>query len=612
MPFRIDSAISVRHFASSEVSETNASVVACRFHMSPVPVSSFVSASADSANGPSVRGDREALRLQGVAPVEVRAPSLRAQRGETVDRMRSARRPPAEMHTRGLPGGRDRPPKGKPVLRRWNQRVVGGVAGWSHRDGATLCALASGRLLLIGGWDPAAPWTIPAPSGGKTGWPGWAGSNPITTTNEVWATDDLGATWEKILWDSNEGALGAAAAGRPKSPFPRVHTPASTYCGDGYFYLIGGDVQGPHSEVWRTSLYYRNKRKYPTPSPPFDEPDYGDGTKWERMTDFIHEDWGDRVFSMAGSIGTTLYLMGGQTYLGYASVDAARNDVYKSEDGGRTWVKIFGALGTESKPEPPWSPRGMVYGMPVIGGKLYLVGGGIYDVIPPHYYDGVYSLDGVTEEWTEERADTSPADPDRWPTGRFGTSEEKSGRGYHNVVRTSDGRLWVFTGSIDGAGSCPGILVSDDLGKNWDLFGLVDWGEGGGSHADGITAVGDAIYRASGTAGDRSTYKIAPQWVPPKPVVKRVYNLSDWAERPLGPLKGAKVRIEGENFEHGVLAVFVSGGRLDNRYAVIHTWDSKNIEATLPAWPVPATLPVFVVGPGGTGYNLADVTFQYK
>ncbi len=106
------------------------------------------------------------------------------------------------MYTRDLPGGDVGPPVKGTIVRPWNQRVVGGVAGWSHRDGATLCVLASGRLLFIGGWDTDAPWTRPPSSGGKLGEPRWdAGGHPIVTTNEVWASDDGGVTWQQIRWD---------------------------------------------------------------------------------------------------------------------------------------------------------------------------------------------------------------------------------------------------------------------------------------------------------------------------------------------------------------------------------------------------------------------------
>ncbi len=439
----------------------------------------------------------------------------------------------------------------------WAQSVVGSVdpkKGWSQRDGATLCVVNHGkRLLLIGGWDSS--------EGEHPTWHADGFSTPeakaaetllgrALTTNEIWKSDNGGETWEILLEH-----LTIDPASFPPARFQRVHTPAWTDCDDGYFYLIGGDVLIPHAEVWRTSRG-------------------GDGTSWEYMgvIDGPEVHWGKRVFSMAGSIGGVLYVMGGQLT---EEAESAQNDMYSWYSlGDRTW-----------KPVPPrptwemWSPRGMVYGMPAVsttsGQKLYLVGGGIYHSDPEVYFDGVYEFDGV--DWIQVRpdtADTLPPDPDGWPTGYDGPgTPSRSGRGYHNVVATPPGPgrpgwlLWVITGSVIGNGSCKKILFSRDLGGTWTEALTADWGPQAGSHADGVTVYKGDIIRASGAAADRSTYRIhqitrTAYFKKKRPKVTAVLTFPVWG----GARENDPVTLEGEGFSTA-RAVYVYTGDVNSAYA---------------------------------------------
>ncbi len=442
----------------------------------------------------------------------------------------------------------------------WAQSVVGSVdpeKGWSQRDGATLCVVNNGkRLLLIGGWDSSEAehetWKLDT----FATLAHEIRLDRTITTNEIWFSDDDGKTWEILL----EHLKDPPKTGE-NARFQRVHTPAWTNCDDGYFYLIGGDVHIPHSEVWRTSRA-------------------GLGSDWQYMGDIDdYVPWEKRILSMAGSINGVLYVMGGQLTINSGT---AQNDMYSSDTQGRTWKLV------PSKPTwDMWSKRGMVFGMPVIFNtakgrqELYLVGGGIYDSDPEVYFDDVYKFDG--DDWIQVRSNHPRAippalpDPDGWPTGYDGPGKpSRSGRGYHNVVATPPGPgrpgwlLWVITGSVIGDGSCKKILVSDlvskELGSTWTEVLTADWGPQTGSHADGVTVYKGDIIRASGAAADRSTYRIS-QVTLPEYFKKERPKITDVAAGSLGraAFAGDVINLFGEGFST-VRAVYIYTADVNSAY----------------------------------------------
>jgi hypothetical protein len=116
--------------------------------------------------------------------------------------------PPPIQYVRGLPFDADPGPAQPwdPTVVPWRQRVVSlDVAPWLNRDGATLCTLASGRLLLIGGWNTEEPW-----SDGKGG--------TMMVTNEIWYSDDGGMTWRLLFaHDPDPPSFGWGARLRPSA-----------------------------------------------------------------------------------------------------------------------------------------------------------------------------------------------------------------------------------------------------------------------------------------------------------------------------------------------------------------------------------------------------------
>ncbi|MFO0745060.1 MAG: sialidase family protein [Myxococcota bacterium] len=314
-----------------------------------------------------------------------------------------------------------------PPLDAWTRDLLGDMPeAWVPRDGAQMVALASGRVLSLGGWNPRDLWG--------------AGDR---VTNEVWSSDDRGATWQLLLPHDPEAQR-----------FPPGHTVGvTTY--QGHAVVIGSDcLRAPYNgDVWHES---------------------DDGLTWTKVA-------GDapslgRCLMMVGKIGDDIYMMGGQANL-YDPTTGFR-DVWRSSDGGVRWTELA---------KPPWTARGMVYRPAELDGRLYVIGGGLYadaDITPPAY-NGVFAFDGST--WTTVLADGHA----QWQAS------------YYNAVAALGGRLWLFDG-FTGIDELSRVMVSDDHGATWrELPG----GAGGDpSHADQVVALDDRILRISGNLSERRVY----------------------------------------------------------------------------------------------------------
>lgn len=249
----------------------------------------------------------------------------------------------------------------------WTRSAQGSMpTDWYPRDGSQMVQLASGRILMIGGWSPYDPW------GGDR------------VTNEVWASDDSGTTWSLLL--AHDTAPPTSGVG---ARFPPGHTVGVAQY-DGHAIVMGTDCLKPPllGEVWQES---------------------DNGATWTRVT--TDAPTVGRCLFMVGNIDDDLYMMGGQAHL-YDEATAIA-DVWRSSDGGVTWTQLD---------DPPWSGRGMVYRPVEQDGVLTIVGGGRYDEVDTVSFNGVYSFDGAT--WTTVLPDGHA----QWEATYYNASAALNGR----------------------------------------------------------------------------------------------------------------------------------------------------------------------------------------
>ncbi len=283
--------------------------------------------------------------------------------------------------------------------------------GITVRDGAGLVTMWDGTLVLLGGWH----------NGNLAEW----GNRP--TTNQIYHSNDNGATWAVTLaHDADPPQTGAGQRWRPRHP---LHAVTMTYEGREYIYVIGGDHldtgyygAGTYpSDVWRSA---------------------DEGATWEVLT--TTAPWGSRMLHQVWKMGSVLYVAGGQTDINDKAT--AKNDVYKSVDGGRNWSSLGNA---------PWTARGSAQ-VVNFRGKAWLMGGQQYDAGDHVYFDDVWSFDGTT--WTQVLAHAP------W-----------TARGYANSVVWA-GKMWILRGTApamlsDLWGTSDGVTWTQNA---WPASGVVE------------------------------------------------------------------------------------------------------------------------------------------
>lgn len=296
------------------------------------------------------------------------------------------------------------------------------------RNASCTFRLASGRLLIAGGFN-------------TQGLAAWGGALQYVT-NEVWASDDSGATWTRLL--AHDPSPPTSGAG---SRFKPMHSVAHGTC-QGVAVICGGDptFDPSHSapaEVWVSD---------------------STGAVWTRVN--AAAPWGTNYEANLGVIGNDIYYMGGQADT-LSAVTAVKH-VYKSSDLGATWTTLADA---------PWSGRGCLWQLPTINGEIYLVGGSAYDGTTPVNYNGVFAFNGST--WRTILADGH---------GQFTAW-------LFCAVAVLHGRIYQFNGT-PGFISDYRVLSSDDLGATWTTQKV---GAGGSeSVADVVLTTGSLVLRIPG------------------------------------------------------------------------------------------------------------------
>lgn len=175
-------------------------------------------------------------------------------------------------------------------------------ADWSARDGHTSVVLSDGSILLMGG-----------------------GSGITNTFNDVWRSDDQGATWQLITENAE---------------WSRRIDHTSVVLPDDSILLMGGG--GSKNDVWHST---------------------DEGKSWSQMTG--EAEWSERgdhasVVLSDGSI----VLFGGVYQLGEI---IRLNDLWHSKDKGATWNEI-----TE---HTEWSARNSHTSVVLTDGSIVLLGG---------------------------------------------------------------------------------------------------------------------------------------------------------------------------------------------------------------------------------------------
>ncbi len=251
-------------------------------------------------------------------------------------------------------------------------------APFAARDGAGALVFKE-RMWLLGGWNPNDKKHFPR-----------------ICNNEVWSSTD-GALWELVKantfldehFDNTRDWEGRHTAGY------------AVY--KDHLWIVGGDVnQGHyHFDVWNSP----------------------DGAQWQHINAQHPVPWGPRALHYTVVFNDKIWVMGGQTVPQLAAAEHAYyDDIWSSKDGIH-WQHI-------ARNEPAWAARGMIGGSAVFNGRIWILGGGLYDT-PERpertFYNDVWSsADGVHWQCHLERAP--------W-----------TARQYHEIA-VFDDKLWVLEG----------------------------------------------------------------------------------------------------------------------------------------------------------------------
>jgi hypothetical protein len=256
---------------------------------------------------------------------------------------------------------------------------------------------------------------------------GWNSEDSPTTNSEVWSSAD-GLNW----------SLATIA------PWEGRHM-AGYLVFDQRMWVIGGDRNRGHyqNEVWSSR----------------------DGVRWEQATD--SPPWADRATHYTAVFKGRMWLLGGQRIFADPGQELVYSDVYSSDDGVR-WTLESAAAG--------WSPRGLILGSAVHRGRLWVIGGGSYDVRA--FCNDVWATsDGVHWERVLEQAPWAP-------------------RQFHNVAAFDD-KLWVIAGGTqDDQGASNDVWYSLD-GIRWTQLEDPPWPA---RHAASVFVRGPKLWLAAGSS----------------------------------------------------------------------------------------------------------------
>ena len=345
------------------------------------------------------------------------------------------------------------------VTRQRAGAVSATMSGFIPRDGAAFLQLASGRILLVGGWNPAQ---FPASTYSAAG----------DVTNAILYSDDGGFTWATLLAHDSTPGTTRFLPGHNAATF--VHLVG----GVPYVYWIGSDANagvGRDGGVWRALASAL---------------DVG-GTAAGAFSQIATiAPTAGRSLYMYWSFSGAIYIMGGQTDL--ADATTAQQDVYRSTDNGLTWTTLTAA---------PWAKRtGPIGAGLVFGGYMWMIAGATYASTQAGrtYFNDVYKFDGTT--WTQVLANGH---------------SQFTGRHYHGLTLYKS-KMWIVNGfALASAGNGERDAYSSSDGATWtqSQVGLngastsvMPW-QGTHAHATLSLADGSGILTTSGQI-DTATWRL--------------------------------------------------------------------------------------------------------
>ncbi len=310
---------------------------------------------------------------------------------------------------------------------RWTNVTMDGP--FRPRDGAVALVYRN-RMWLIGGWNPSDKEYYPR-----------------ICANDVWSTAD-GSEWtlerpNTFLDDSFDAT----------KDWEGTHTAGYVVFRD-RMWIVGGDpLQGHYQcDVWSSD----------------------DGRIWELMNGDGPVPWCPRALHYTLVHDGRIWVIGGQTLPQYAPAeDIIYHDVWNTADGVN-WEKV--------EMETPFQPpRGMTGGSAVLHGRMWLLGGGIYQ---SEYYNDVWSSpDGSNWQLHTGAAPWAP-------------------RQYHDVAAFND-RLWVLEGAGEDANRNDVWYSSD--GVNWYEVPDTPWKI---RHASSIFVFNDALWVVVGNNMESDVWKL--------------------------------------------------------------------------------------------------------
>lgn len=256
---------------------------------------------------------------------------------------------------------------------------------------------------------------------------GWNPANTLPTNNEVWSSSD-GSNWALV----------------GKAPWERRHLAGWLVFSD-RMWVIGGDNNSGHyqNDVWSSA----------------------DGINW--VEESTSAPWENRATQYTLVFNNLMWLMGGQQLGSDTTPGVAYNDVYSSVDG-KSWSLVTSHAG--------WSPRGQIIGNVVFAGKMWVLGGGTYDV-RTYLNDAWSSTDGVN--WTQTTA-----------------SAPWLGRQFQNVA-VFDNKMWIVAGGTSQQeGGTSDVWYSTD-GQAWTNLAGTPWIQ---RHAASIWFFQNALWFGNGSS----------------------------------------------------------------------------------------------------------------